>query len=795
MNSYKWRVSALLTLAFCVVAGESFTLTAQTPAAETRQIDGTVLDRQGLPVNGASITVTQKQGSLQKSAQTSTGRFKIEGLAAASYDVKVEAAGFSSQTMVVDLRTLTSAPVEVRLEPEGRSEEISVAATRSEQRLSSVPESVSVLSEEEIQNSPALVADDVLRQIPTYSLFRRSSSLVTHPTSQGVSLRGIGPSGGGRTLVMLDNVPFNDPFGGWVYWTRVPLMNATRMEVVDGTSSSLYGNYALGGVVSIDSRPPQKRTIIFQPQFGYFSSKVPGQYENLYTPKVDFYVSDVFGKLGVSLEGSIMNSNGYPVIAQGERGAVDTKASVHYSNFNFKANYELTSSVSIYFTGGRFTEKRDNAKVATTVTPGVPEGNDTRWLFANSGVRATLPDGSSLQVAVNTNFEEFHSNFLAVPAATPPRSVSRQTLTQRVPVESVNGMVQWTKTLGSKNILTAGMDANWVEGSTNETAYGTTGAITLFRVAGGKQQYVGGFIQDMIAVTPKLRVTLSARLDYWKNYKASKLETDVNGNALASSAVFPDKSNSVGSPHAAAIYKFSDRVSVWGGISWGFRAPTLNELYRQFSVGTTTTLANDQLGPERLFGWEGGVNIEPIRNLTWRNTFFDNDFNHAVSNITIATAGANVTQQRQNMGQAHIWGIQSDAEYRLLTAWKIHGAYIYDVARVAEFDANPALIGKFLAQVPRHRGTAGLMYTNKRFVDVGTQYRYTSAQFDDDTNDPTRRLGGFATVDLTVSRQMHETTDVFFNMQNLLNKEFVVQTNPRTIGAPRQITFGFRFHL
>jgi outer membrane receptor protein involved in Fe transport len=546
---------------------------------------------------------------------------------------------------------------------------------------------------------------------------------------------------------------FNDPFGGWVYWTRVPLMNATKMEVVDGTTSSLYGNYALGGVVSIDSRAPKKRTIIIQPQFGIFSSKVPGQFDNLYTPKLDFYLSDVFGKLGVSLEGSIMNSNGYPVIAPDDRGAVDTKANVHYSNFNFKANYALTKSVNVYFDGGRFTENRNNAKVTTTAPPGIPEGNDTRWWFANSGVRTTFSDGSNLQVAVNTNFEEFHSNFLAVPAATPPRSVGRQTLTQRVPVKSVNGMAQWTKSLGGRNILTVGFDTTWVEGSTNETAFAVNGTTTLTRIAGGRQQYYGGFVQDMIAVTPKLRVTLSGRLDYWKNYDASRVETDLNlaDTTLPINAVYTDKNNSVGSPHAAALYKFSDRVSVWGGISWGFRAPTLNELYRQFSVGTTLTQANDLLGPERLFGWEGGVNFEPIRNLTWRNTFFDNDFNHAVSNITISTTPSLVTQQRQNMGQAHVWGIQSDAEYRMFTYWKINAAYIYDVARVAEFDANPALIGKFLAQVPRHRGTAGLTYTNKRFLDIGTQYHYTSAQYDDDTNDRTRRLGGFATVDLTVS--------------------------------------------
>jgi len=788
--------SAMMLLLFVPGVGNLFVLAAQTPAASSRQVDGTVLDRQGLPVSGATVTVNQKQSSVQKSAQSSSGKFKVDGLSPAIYDVKVEASGFTTQTTTVDLRTQASAPIEVRLEPAGPSEEISVAATRSEQRLNSVPESVSVLNADEIRKSPALVTDDVLRQLPSFSLFRRSSSLVTHPTSQGVSLRGIGPSGGGRTLVMLDGVPFNDPFGGWVYWTRVPLMNATKIEVVDGTTSSLYGNYALGGIISIDTRIPQKRTLIFQPQFGIFNDKLHSQFGNLYSPKMDFYVSDVYGKLGVSLEGSTLNSDGYPVIAQTERGLVDTKASVHYSNFDFKANYAATSSVSVFFSAGRFSENRNNAKTTTTTTPGISETNDTRWLFANGGARVKLQDGSDLTVGLNSNFEEFHSNFLAVPNAAIPRSVGRQTLTQRVPVKSVNGMAQWSKALGGKNILTAGMDANWVEGSTNENVFdGTVGTtVILTRVAGGRQQFVGGFVQDMIAVTPKLRLTLSARLDRWKNYQAARTETDLNltDGTLPINATYADKKNIVGSPHAAALYKVNDRVSVWGGTSWGFRAPTLNELYRQFSVGAVLTQANDQLGPERLFGWESGVNVEPIRNLTWRTTVFDDRFTHAVSNITILPPNL---QQRQNVGRTQIWGIQSDVEYRLFSDWKITSAYLYDLGQVKEFEQNPAIVGRVLAQVPRNRGTFGVEYTNTKLADVAVQYHYTSVQYDDDLNTLTRRLGGFGTVDLTVSRQLRENLDVFFNLQNMFDKEFVVQTNPRTIGTPRLFSFGFRIHI
>ena len=111
--------------------------------------------------------------------------------------------------------------------------------TRTEQRLGDVPVSANVIERGNHRQSPAVVADDVLRTVPTFSLFRRSSSLSAHPTAQGVSLRGIGPSGVSRSLVLIDGMPFNDPFGGWVYWTRMPLESVDRIEVIDGASSSI----------------------------------------------------------------------------------------------------------------------------------------------------------------------------------------------------------------------------------------------------------------------------------------------------------------------------------------------------------------------------------------------------------------------------------------------------------------------------------------------------------------------------------------------------------------------------
>ena len=126
-------------------------------------------------------------------------------------------------------------------EAPARLEPVVVTPGRIEQQAGEAPASVTVITADDIRHSANVALDDLLRQVPSFSLFRRSSSLVGHPTTQGVSLRGIGPSGASRALVLVDGVPINDPFGGWVPWSRVPLLGIEQIEVVRGGGSALWG--------------------------------------------------------------------------------------------------------------------------------------------------------------------------------------------------------------------------------------------------------------------------------------------------------------------------------------------------------------------------------------------------------------------------------------------------------------------------------------------------------------------------------------------------------------------------
>ena len=113
----------------------------------------------------------------------------------------------------------------------------------------------------------------------------------------------------------------------------MPLENVDRIELVDGTSSSVYGNYAMGGVINFMSARPRPRTVELRTQYG-----------NKNSPKADFVASDVWGKVGVSVEGSAFTTDGFPQVIANERGRVDTMATVDYRNFALKVDYSPTAA-------------------------------------------------------------------------------------------------------------------------------------------------------------------------------------------------------------------------------------------------------------------------------------------------------------------------------------------------------------------------------------------------------------------------------------------------------------------
>src|SRR5262245_59468080 len=406
-------------------------------------ITGVVKDSTGDVVSGAAVIVRGDSGPERRVMTGPDGRFTVDAPDAGELTVIVRAGGFAEKTEKIPASH--SGDLDVVLAPAGLFETVTVTPTRTEQRLGDTPASVNVVSSREIDASPALVADDVLRNVPTFSLFRRTSSLVAQPTTQGVSLRGIGPSGQSRTLVLLDGIPFNDPFGGWVYWTRVPLASVDRIEMTDGTTSSLYGNYAMGGVINIITSRPTRPMVDLKTQYG-----------NRNSPKLDFFAGDRWNNLGAAVEGSFFRTDGFPIVPLSERGPIDNNADVRYRNLTGKLEYSPSDRVNAFFRAGYFSENRNNAKIG--------ELNDTRWTTVSGGIRLRLPDSSDLQARAYGDVSRTHFNFLAVTNAGTTRNIVRLATDQNVPTDGVGTTAVWTKTVGSANVFSAGADWRWVDG-------------------------------------------------------------------------------------------------------------------------------------------------------------------------------------------------------------------------------------------------------------------------------------------------------------------------------------------
>ena len=413
-------------------------------------LSGQIADQTDLAVGGVQIRLRGLSTAVVRVSRSGQdGSFSIQNLPPDSYQVRLKSPGFTEHVEVVALEQNQTVTLNVRLRVGLLPETITVTPTRSKQKVGDLAASVSVLNEDEIHRSPALALDDVLRQVPTFSLFRRTSSLAAHPTTQGVSLRGIGPSGVSRTLVLLDDMPFNDPFGGWVYWSRVPLLSINQIEIVEGPNSNLYGNYAMGGVIHILTRRPERRTLALEGRAG-----------NRETAKFDFFASDVWGAWGLSLDGSLFHTDGYKIVAPGQRGSVDIEANSKHHNFNLKLDYTPSANFNFFVKGSYFGEDRSN---------GTPlQQNDTQYRFLGGGVRFRTPDNSEWQASFFSHFQTFGSNFSAVAA---DRNSERLVLTQEVPTYGYGGFTQWSKSVSPSHLLSAGFDWRWVDGESQEIVF------------------------------------------------------------------------------------------------------------------------------------------------------------------------------------------------------------------------------------------------------------------------------------------------------------------------------------
>jgi hypothetical protein len=159
---------------------------------------------------------------------------------------------------------------------------------------------------------------------------------------------------------------------------------------------------------------------------------------------------------------------------------VDIDADSQHQTFLGRLEYALTSQLSLFLAGSYFHEARGN---------GTPlQENATEAGAVAAGGTLRTGDGSDWRLTVYTQLQTFDSTFSRVSS---DRQVEALTTAQEVPSLGVGGSLQWTKRLFTQHLITAGIDAQGVDGESEEDLFNFAGTtITTQREAGGQQRFM-----------------------------------------------------------------------------------------------------------------------------------------------------------------------------------------------------------------------------------------------------------------------------------------------------------------
>lgn len=729
-------------------------------------VDGVVRDSTGSILRSASVTL--KSGSFSVSIRTDpSGRFSFADLPQTAGTIDVAAQGFMPVHQSWQGDGNVAVHLEIVLHPGPAKEVVTVSAARIGVPLSDTPGSTILFSAADVTAIPALRIDDVLRQVPGFSLFRRSGSRTANASAQGVSLRGLGGSASSRALVMLDGIPLVDPFGGWVYWGRIPRVALSSVEVFRGGSSNLYGSSALGGVVQFLTPEPDAPAFTLETSYG-----------NENTPDLSLWTGSRLGRWDYSLATEMFRTDGYILVPDSVRGSVDTPANSKDVTVYARVGHELGNNGRIFARGNFYTESRNNGTHLQT--------NDTRIGEGALGVDKQFSNNDSLMVRLYGDVESYNQTFTAV---APSRNSETLTDLQHVPEQVVGAAGQWVHPVGGSHTLLGGADFSEVIGASNEILL--TGP-NRNRNGGGRQRTLGFFGEDIFRHA-KWTVILAARVDDWRNFNGSLVTVPLVGSPVKTT--YPSRTDVALSPRLSVLRAVNGHVSLTGSVYRAFRAPTLNELYRTFRVGNVLTFNNAGLNAERLTGAEVGVNLSGWNGrLSMRDTFFWSDIVDPVANVTLSTTPTLITRQKLNLGRTRSRGVELDGALRVNRDVQISAGYAYTAATVASYPGNPGgidLVGLDVAQVPRNVFTWQARYWNPSRVFVSVAGRFVGQQFDDDQNQ--FPLARFYTMDLEIGRSITSHFEVFGAVENVFNQRYQVARTPVTnLGPPILLRIGLR---
>jgi len=629
--------------------------------------------------------------------------------------------------------------------------------------------------------------ENILRDVPGLQQFRRSDARSANPTSQGVTLRGLGGNASSRALLILDGVPQADPFGGWVAWPGYDALALSSARITRGGGSGADGQGAIAGTIEL-----------FSDNVGDLV-ELGAAYGSRNSVDADLLVGRELGQGQLTISANYARGDGFIPIIEGQRGSVDRPAEYEQAGLAVRFVAPLSDSTELQTNVRAFTDDRERG---FAFSDNHNDGADASIRLVD---RISDWQWSALAYVQIRNFDVSFGG-----VADDRNSVSRVFEQYNVPSIGLGARFEVRPPVGDDIELRIGGDWRRTEGETKENFFfADNDTPRRSRRAGGSTATYGGFVEASVQANDALVLTGGGRVDFWSIDDGFRREIELINpfpGALRTDETFANRSGSEFTGRGGFAYDLTDALSVRGAAYLGWRLPTLNELFRPFRVGDDATAANESLEPERVKGAELG--------LDWDNgllkmgvTAFYNQLDNAIANVTLATgpgvfpgvgfvAPGATYSQRQNLQSIRSRGIEIDALFDLgdLTdGLTFRAGYSYVDAEVEGAGDAASIDGLRPAQVPRHNASATVAWAQENGTGASLSARYIGQQFEDDVNQLS--LADAFTIDGRMSLALNDRLLVETRVENLFDArvEAAISSNGIIERAfPRTFWIGLR---
>jgi iron complex outermembrane receptor protein len=688
-----------------------------------------------------------------------------------------------------------------------------VTASRGNATLEEMPLHTTVITRQDILDTPALTLDQLLRQIPGVNL-SGAPFFTTDPTGNQVRMRGVSNS---KVLVLLDGIPMLDPFYTTVQWFKVPLSSIDHVEVIRGGNSSLWGNLATAGVINIVTRKPETNAGEIDASYGT---------QKTWTGAIaqDVVLSPA---VSLALSADALDTNGYQTTPDAFLSAFPGKgpSSADIANARVAAYFTPWTGLTGFARAGYHRQDQDIG--GYTFGTNLQKGPD----FA-SGVTQRFDERSRVQANLWYQYLAFDKQngagcYLQAPAicnttATTAPLVQYANSQDWNPYRELGGSVVYSMEFQPlRTSLQLGVDYRKVWGSDFATTYNrptTTDAasasINRTNFGQGTQRFTGAFAQIRVVPLDPLEVTLSGRFDHWSNTDGVAMMTPYSNGVPQATTGGPidDSSKSSFDPTLAARWTITRDLDLRGAAYKSFRAPGLNNLYRSFSSATSITIANPFLTPETLTGGEIGADYRH-RGVEVNATAFIYNIRNLIASFRVPNAAAAPPQVvaicgptlsncpatvnfNTNAQDGRSYGVELVGHWNLSAALKLNGSYTHTRSYYTRSSVGDP-IGAQLGAVPPNVYTAGVAWQPGDVWRLYAEVRYSSSMYLDVGH--TIPQPGFSVVNATSTWGVTPDLDIYVSGVNLFDKHYVdsATTNAAssTLGAPRTVMAGFRWRF